>query len=596
MIAKIEEQIPVIEEEQDFSAMKRAEQYITQLEAEKTIFTDDERNLIVNYAYKMDSFEDARDLADRLAFLLDNSPNMVAQTVINAREEIEQLPDSMIGLTEMHEYGYSWDEMLPLTKERATELFQNDVEIYQLHVDGAETLIEDIEDIENHGGIFGVDKSQWGLYQEREAHAQNYFEEKNIDPVDRFLIGEQDQYGIFQLKHKEENRDIRFMSHDFLQQNGIEIDREKYDLVYTAPLTEDVTLEGLYGKFNIDRPEDFTGHSLSMSDVIVLHQNGENTSHYVDSFGFTEVPEFHRYPTIEEQIAEEETVDLFPDDKKEQVNEQTDVLSQKETPLQNENQHNISYYVIEDLATWANNSKDRSALERFDNIDDAMKQFQAYRGQEWEYSDDSARTTLGISVDGIEFDVIHNKDDVEEMMQQETDVNEQSQEDTQLNEEATNPEEQDSIENINKYMIAEQSFDVFLEDWGEVKFVSRKPSPNELQNWKVATFYLIKDNQILYKFPYRFENNNSEGYIGLFDSVGAVAFRDINNDKKDDIIIITYYTSGAGPTGMVPRPGVTIYLAGDNEFVLADDLITEVENEIIEKDRTIENICDFLLL
>lgn len=64
-----------------------------------------------------------------------------------------------IGLTEMYEYGYSWDEMLPLTKERATEFFQNDVEIYQLHVDGAETLIEDMEDIEAHGGIFGVEKS-----------------------------------------------------------------------------------------------------------------------------------------------------------------------------------------------------------------------------------------------------------------------------------------------------------------------------------------------------------------------------------------------------------------------------------------------------
>lgn len=74
LIAKIEEHIPVAEEEQDFSAMKRAELYITELESEKTIFTDNERNLIVNYAYKMDSFEDARDLADRLSFLLETSP------------------------------------------------------------------------------------------------------------------------------------------------------------------------------------------------------------------------------------------------------------------------------------------------------------------------------------------------------------------------------------------------------------------------------------------------------------------------------------------------------------------------------------------
>lgn len=419
LIAKIEGQIPIAEEEQDFSAMKRAELYITELESEKTIFTDDERNLIVNYAYKMDSFEDARDLADRLSFLLENSPNLVAQTVINAREEIEQLPDPGIGLTEMHEYGYSWDEMLPLTKERAAELFHKEAEVYQLHVDGAETLIEDMEDIEAHGGIFGIDKSQWGLYQEREAHAQNYFEERNMEPVDQLLLGEQDQYGIFQLKHNDENRDIRFMSHDFLQKSGKGIDRENYELVYTAPLTEGVTLEGLYEKFNMHRPEDFTGHSLSVSDVVVLHQKGENTSHYVDSFGFTEVPEFHRYPTIEEQIAKEETIDLLQDQEEQVTAIQSGNVSQQE----DDRSDSISYYVIEDLATWANHSKERSPLERFDNIDDAMKQFQSYREQEWEYSDDSARTTLGMSINGIEFDMIHVRNNENYLVRDFTHIN-----------------------------------------------------------------------------------------------------------------------------------------------------------------------------
>lgn len=84
------------------------------------------------------------------------------------------------------------------------------------------------------------------------------------------------------------------------------------------------------------------------------------------------------------------------------------------------------------------------------------------------------------------------------------------------------------------------------------------------------------------------------GFIGIYDSVGAVGFRDINDDKKDDIIIITYYLSGAGPTGMVPRPSVTIYLAGDNEFCLAEGMITDVEESIVEQDRNIENIYLFL--
>lgn len=155
-------------------------------------------------------------------------------------------------------------------------------------------------------------------------------------------------------------------------------------------------------------------------------------------------------------------------------------------------------------------------------------------------------------------------------------------------------EEGDSIEKIEKYKIPEQSFDVYLDDWGEVTFVSCRPSPDELIDWKVASFYLIRDDQILYKFPYRFENNSSRGYIGTFYSVGAVGFRDINDDEKEDIIIITYYHSGAGPTGMVSRPGVTIYLAGEDEFYLAKDMIEDVEGNIVEKDRTIENIYNYL--
>lgn len=186
-------------------------------------------------------------------------------------------------------------------------------------------------------------------------------------------------------------------------------------------------------------------------------------------------------------------------------------------------------------------------------------------------------------------------DKIEENTRQETYASEsESQEGMKLNEEEPDYDEYDSIEQINKYMIPEQSFDVSLDDWGEVQFVSRRPAPGEFGDWRVATFYLVKDDQVLYKFPYRFENNSSRGYIGIFDSVGAIAFRDINGDKKDDIIIITYYTSGAGPTGMVPRPGVTIYLAGDSEFCLAEDMIIDVEENIVEQDRTIANIYNFL--
>ncbi len=195
----------------------------------------------------------------------------------------------------------------------------------------------------------------------------------------------------------------------------------------------------------------------------------------------------------------------------------------------------------------------------------------------------------------------HNTDIIEEITMQKTDESEsKSQEDMQNDEkEIKLPEkdsnESDSIEKIKEYMIPEQSFDVFLADWGDVTFVSCKPS-DEPNDRKDASFYLIKEDQILYKLPYSFENNSSRGSIGLFKSVGAVAFRDLNDDQKDDIIIITYYVSGAEPTDMVPRSGVTIYLAGENEFYLAEDMIVAVEEHIVEKDRTIQKICDFLQL
>ena len=158
-----------------------------------------------------------------------------------------------------------------------------------------------------------------------------------------------------------------------------------------------------------------------------------------------------------------------------------------------------------------------------------------------------------------------------------------------------------SMEYIHKYMIPEQSFDVTLDDWGEVKFVSCKPTYN-VDPREYASFFLLRDDQIAYRFPYRYrEKNNTTGKsdrIGSFDSVGAVAFRDINNDEKKDIIIICYYVSGAGPTGMVPRPDIRILLAGENEFNLAEDIIADVEQYMvekdIEKDMTIEYICNYL--
>ena len=105
---------------------------------------------------------------------------------------------------------------------------------------------------------------------------------------------EQDKgtFSIYQLKHGDETRDLRFEPYDRLQATGNVVDKANYELVYSAELTLGTSLEDIYTRFNIDHPKDFKGHSLSVSDVVVLHQNGQDTAHYVDSFGYKNVPEF----------------------------------------------------------------------------------------------------------------------------------------------------------------------------------------------------------------------------------------------------------------------------------------------------------------
>ena len=141
------------------------------------------------------------------------------------------------------------------------------------------TAKELITEIEEH---FTELQQQRQTEQEQEAKTKETL----------LLNGKEDSYGIYQLARREETMDLRFEPFDRLQATGHTVDRANYELVYTAPLTKDMTLGGIWEKFNIDHPADFKGHSLSVSDIVVLHQNGENTAHYVDSIGFQQVPEF----------------------------------------------------------------------------------------------------------------------------------------------------------------------------------------------------------------------------------------------------------------------------------------------------------------
>ncbi len=313
--------------EKDLSGIEYAASIVHRLEHGKGVFSPDERNLIVNYGYKLDDYEKTKELADMLAYRIENEPANAALTVIDAQAEIDALPDGMIGLSEMHEYGYTWEEMLPLTKETALELFDSDLAVYQLHKDGSETLIEDKEQITGHEGIFGIEKSDWE--NERELRSmQAELAESSANKETQLLYGSSDKYGIYQLKDNPELRDFHFAGTAELLKRGIlsddfkEIQPENYNLVYAGELSDiqgqsqGEKLNALFEKFNIDHPADYKGHSLSVSDIVVLHENGENSAHFIDSFGFTELPDFVRgLEGVKEQEADKAEKGLTNEEK-----------------------------------------------------------------------------------------------------------------------------------------------------------------------------------------------------------------------------------------------------------------------------------------
>ncbi|MEY8519287.1 DUF3849 domain-containing protein [Lachnospiraceae bacterium 29-84] len=285
------------------SPVKQAEGIINRLEFAKTAFSDDERNLIVDYAFKLNDMEKTRELAEHIYYEETEGSQGAAPAVIDAQAEIDALPDPMIGLWEMEEYGYTWNEMLPLTQGRALELFDRGLPVYLLHEDGSETTVHDRKQITGHEGIFGIEKGDWENEKNFRAMREEP-EESGTDREAQLLHGDTDKYGIYQLKDNPELRDFHFAGTEELLKRGIlsddfrEIQPGNYNLVYAGELSDihgqsqREKLNAVFEKFNIDRPADYKGHSLSVSDVVVLHENGENSAHFVDSFGFTRLPGF----------------------------------------------------------------------------------------------------------------------------------------------------------------------------------------------------------------------------------------------------------------------------------------------------------------
>ena len=204
------------------------------------------------------------------------------------------MPDEQVSTPDMQEYGYSYDGMLPVTRERALELDAAGLTVYVLHEDNTESMVFDSQETMDHGGLFGVDREEWEKspqFHEKVIERQEHQQERE----QAFLAQNRDCFAIYQVS-RDDPQNVRFMNLDWLKSHDISIDRSNYDLIYTAPLRESGTvpeqLEKLYEQFNLQKPADFHSPSMSVSDIVAIKQDGKVSCHYCDSVGFTQIPGF----------------------------------------------------------------------------------------------------------------------------------------------------------------------------------------------------------------------------------------------------------------------------------------------------------------
>ncbi|GHU89237.1 hypothetical protein FACS1894202_06970 [Clostridia bacterium] len=229
------------------------------------------------------------------------------------------LPDPTVSAAERNEYGYAYDGMLPMTAGRAVELFDTDHPIYLLYPDGTEAMALDREEIRLFDGLCGIESDDWhnsAVYKAQIGIAEKAAEKSAVREAARandsnareadLLYGDnpyyrENKFGIYQIRDDiDEARNFRSASMKELEAHGLTVNRDNYELVYTAALTHRIeyltdiypALNRLYEQFNVDHPADYAGRSLSVGDVLVLRCNGDITAHFVDSTGFVELSSF----------------------------------------------------------------------------------------------------------------------------------------------------------------------------------------------------------------------------------------------------------------------------------------------------------------
>lgn len=212
-------------------------------------------------------------------------PTDAADTMLPELEQAVPMPDPTLTVDDMRSYGYLDGDMLPLSKDRALELLEHDITVYMLHPGNTEEMVFEAEDIIKHDGMFGITRPDWDA-------VKGHIPPRDVEQ--RFLNSPTDSMAIYQLR-RDAPVELRFAN---LGSLAAPPDPANYEAVYTREVYPDDDtgriLENFYYIFNDERPGDFAGHSLSVSDIVALKQDGKVSYHYCDSMGFQELPAFQK--------------------------------------------------------------------------------------------------------------------------------------------------------------------------------------------------------------------------------------------------------------------------------------------------------------
>ena len=205
------------------------------------------------------------------------------------------MPDPALTQDDLEKCGYLDGDLLPLSKERAYELMAQDLTVYMVQQGENPAMAFDTADLDAHDGIFAVTREEWEESPAFDAQVKERMDHQQ-EREQAFLGHKGDCFAIYQVKHTDELRDIRYEGLEWIKSIGRTVQRDNYDLVYTAPLApgdlKGSVLDNLEYRFNNEHPADYRHPSMSVSDIVAIKRDGKVSYHYCDSFGFAEMPGF----------------------------------------------------------------------------------------------------------------------------------------------------------------------------------------------------------------------------------------------------------------------------------------------------------------